>query len=183
MGVFARLLVVHRCSGHRPLHPRRDSLKTRTALMLVIALLVVAALPASATDDSQSDVCNGLLNALDVLENHSQASQRAIDNVTARAEAADCLDTRFAASRKLCDSVGGTFTAGEGESVWGGTLLWMCADWTYANAEELDLIARLLQAPLCRSDGGNYVHVSDETLGTVPGYPQTTECVYRLTQP
>jgi hypothetical protein len=145
--------------------------------MLVIALLVVAALPASA-NDSQQDVCDGLRNALDVLENHSQASQRAIDNVTARAEAASCVDTRFADSRQLCDSVDGTFTP-DGGAWFGGTLLWTCADWMYDSAEERSVIFLDLQVPLCASDGGNYVHLHDPSLGTVDGYPVTTWCVVR----
>lgn len=71
--------------------------------MLVIALLVVAALPASA-NDSQQDVCDGLLNALDVFENQTRANQRAIENVRALARDAGCVG-----GEQVCESLGGQF--------------------------------------------------------------------------
>lgn len=116
--------------------------------MLVIALLVVAALPASATD-SQQDACNGLRTALDVLESETKANPRAIENVTARAEAAGCIDTLYPASQAVCASLQGTFTPG-GE--WGSNqVLWTCANWLPEDRDDVAASDRLLMLA-CRGD-------------------------------
>lgn len=127
--------------------------------MLVIALLVVAALPASASD-SQQDACDGLLNALDVLENRKQVNERAIDNLTSRADAAGCID--FPESRDACTSVGGTFTTDPDAVVPGYFAplfpIWTCEDWEYGDEADfwfiLDPEGPLASA--CKDDVTDY---------------------------
>jgi hypothetical protein len=141
--------------------------------MIAIALLVVGAFPASA-NDSQQDACDGLLNALDVLEDQTRANQRAIDNVQALADDAGC------ASKQVCESLGGAFTPG-------GTFadfvrLWECADWTFSDPIEFEVSSALLVAA-CREDlageTGGFNVVSQTTPGVSGGTATATCFEYR----
>lgn len=138
-------------------------MRTRTTILLVMALLVLGAFPASATD-RQGDVCDGLLTALDVLENQSRASQRAIERLQAQAQDAGCFNA-YDVSRQVCDSADGTFMV-----IDEGNILWECEDFAYTGNPFLDPNADALLRSCFDEEDGNRFTVT----GAAP--TATAEC-------